>query len=643
MPDNSPADLLELVDSSYIVAALALAFAAAVVNGFRQLAGTSTPSERKRRPGQSATAWLLGDAMASRCRFDLPGYRIACTHTAAEPDEWDVTVPPPLSAAGSSHLWLGRLGRLIFPDVVIRIPDIAIPAPPSEVWSILIDFERYGEWNGFHRRMQVVDRPGGIVGLRMTVELGPLLGIVVETNKVYYLDEKRHILVYGVRGDEGPSSMRVAWIEPAADGGCTFRSYDTIGGWPALLSRGHIRNEVWIGFNEQHQALRDRVLALRRAAAKPTRSLGDFVGGPDALGVCLVTGGRGFLGRHLVQMLASLSGVAAVHAVDLAPPPPRAERGVEHHRVSITDAAALEELVARVKPQTIFHVAAIIDLRPEAAVQRVLDAVNVDATAHLLELARRHGARRFVYTSTLEAAYHGNKCVDATEANTPYMAHPENGYQRTKIAAERSVLLAADAKLHTVVVRPAHIYGAPPHDEVGKFVADAPVAFGEGHWLPRWGARGAAIMSMVHVENCALGHVLAASQASRPDVSGRAFYVEDFAENIVCLYRALAGKRPPLLCLPYWLLWILVSAALLAHAVVRALTFGHFGAIGGKMGLHNGALAAGRQCTVSSARARDVLGYRSEVTRDDAIGGAGQQAPLLAAEKVAAAVARACR
>ena len=60
--------------------------------------------------------------MASRCRFDLPGYRIACTHTAAEPDEWDVTVPPPLSAAGSSHLWLGRLGRLIFPDVVIRIP-----------------------------------------------------------------------------------------------------------------------------------------------------------------------------------------------------------------------------------------------------------------------------------------------------------------------------------------------------------------------------------------------------------------------------------------------------------------------------------------------------------------------------------------
>ena len=77
------ATMVDHVDSSYIVAALALAFAAAVVNGFRQLAGTSTPSERKRRPGQSATAWLLGDAMAARCRFDLPGYRIACTHTAA--------------------------------------------------------------------------------------------------------------------------------------------------------------------------------------------------------------------------------------------------------------------------------------------------------------------------------------------------------------------------------------------------------------------------------------------------------------------------------------------------------------------------------------------------------------------------------
>ena len=70
------ATMVDHVDSSYIVAALALAFAAAVINGFRQLAGSSTPSERKRRPGQSATAWLLGDAMAARCRFDLPGYRI---------------------------------------------------------------------------------------------------------------------------------------------------------------------------------------------------------------------------------------------------------------------------------------------------------------------------------------------------------------------------------------------------------------------------------------------------------------------------------------------------------------------------------------------------------------------------------------
>ena len=181
------ATMVDHVDSSYIVAALALAFAAAVINGFRQLAGSSTPSERKRRPGQSAPQWLLGDAMKARCRFDLPGYRIACTHTAAEPDEWDVTVPPPLSAAGSAHHWLGRLGPQIIPDDLIRIPDVAIPAPPSEVWSILIDFERYGEWNGFHRRMQVVDRPGGIVGLRMTVELGPLLGIVVETNKVNIL------------------------------------------------------------------------------------------------------------------------------------------------------------------------------------------------------------------------------------------------------------------------------------------------------------------------------------------------------------------------------------------------------------------------------------------------------------------------
>ena len=43
------------------------------------------------------------------------------------------------------------------------------------------------------------------------------------------------------------------------------------------------------------------------------------------------------------------------------------------------------------------------------------DAVNVHATERLLQLAREVGSRRFVYTSSLECAYHDNSCVHAAE------------------------------------------------------------------------------------------------------------------------------------------------------------------------------------------------------------------------------------
>ena len=67
------ATMLDHVDSYWLVAALTLAFAAAIVNGFRQLAGSSTPSERKRRPGQSADGvGLLKARDEGIGRFDSP-------------------------------------------------------------------------------------------------------------------------------------------------------------------------------------------------------------------------------------------------------------------------------------------------------------------------------------------------------------------------------------------------------------------------------------------------------------------------------------------------------------------------------------------------------------------------------------------
>lgn len=631
--------------ATMVVVAVVVLIAAALIDGFRRLAGAACPPARVRQPGQTLREWLLGPVMLKRAAFDLPGKRVLVERSSVAPDSWDAQKPPVLAAGGMSHLWLGeRISRYLFPDTLFEPVPVEIDAPASEVWAVLVDFERYGEWNGFHLKKQVVDKPSGEVGLRMTVDLGPVLGKVVETSTVYYVDEDRHILVYGLHGNEAASSVRVVWLEPHVGGvATTLHSYDKVGGWPAWFCYGHINRHVLQGFNEQHLAIRDRVVALRRrveALAPPPLSTC-----PDELGACLVTGGHGFMGGHLVRMLASLRGVTQVHVIDLAQPPAGVPPNVTFSRCSVTDVEEMRAIFAQLQPTTIFHAASLIDLRPGVASATATEEVNVQATQHLLELARQHGARRFVYTSSIEVVYRDNRCLGASEM-TPYSPHPGNPYQRTKIAAERAVLRACTDSLATLAVRPAHIYGSLHEDEIGRFIQNVSVCFGEMTLCG--GHAGAAPMSMVHVENVALAHVLAAVQATRHDVRGRAFHVRDFDENIVCWYRALAGKGPPAVCLPAWLLAVFVHIAMVLH--ILCLAVGSYQVLGAKTGLHHGAMAAAKPCTISSREARSVLGYSCygcHVTRELAIESCrkvelGPPLPLIDAKMVAEAIACAC-
>lgn len=255
----------------HIAALLLLAFISYVfADGFRRLSGASTLVERKRALNQSDEDWLMGAAQMARSELGLSGTLIRTSFSAAAVPEWEAseTYSPPLVADGVSHLY-GYLGRwltgFLFRDVTIRPPPIEIEASPSYVWSVLIDFDSYAEWNPFHRKVEIVTQPrptGDTVAVRMTVKMGGLLGTLVSTETIYYCDSKRHILAYGI-GRDGPTSLRVVWLEPGSAPGTTvFHSYDMIGGYPALLSRGHIVGLVLSGFSAQHVAIRDRVLGL---------------------------------------------------------------------------------------------------------------------------------------------------------------------------------------------------------------------------------------------------------------------------------------------------------------------------------------------------------------------------------------------
>jgi UDP-glucose 4-epimerase len=168
----------------------------------------------------------------------------------------------------------------------------------------------------------------------------------------------------------------------------------------------------------------------------------------------MVTGGAGFIGSHLVEALLARDG--EVHVVDNLSSGRRENvpGGAGLHELDVRD-EALEELVARLRPQVVFHLAAQADVG--TSVERpTFDAdVNVVGTVRVLEAARKADAR-VVFASTGGAIY-GECPRPAREEDEP---GPLSPYATSKLAGEE--YLATWNRLHGskhVACRLANVYG----------------------------------------------------------------------------------------------------------------------------------------------------------------------------------------
>jgi UDP-glucose 4-epimerase len=179
------------------------------------------------------------------------------------------------------------------------------------------------------------------------------------------------------------------------------------------------------------------------------------------MGGALVTGGAGFIGSNLVDALLErgeevtvLDDLSTGRWENLAG---ALNRGARFHAAGVTDAAAVARIVAATRPDSVFHLAAQIDVRHAVADPARDATVNVIGTVTMLEAARRHGVRRFVLASTGGAIY-GN----ATELPTPERAapRPASPYAASKAAAESYLELYRELHgLSTMSLRLANVYG----------------------------------------------------------------------------------------------------------------------------------------------------------------------------------------
>lgn len=186
----------------------------------------------------------------------------------------------------------------------------------------------------------------------------------------------------------------------------------------------------------------------------------------------LVTGGTGFVGRHLVEHLRSAGDAVTALVRSPARAEPLRALGVRLEPGDLHDHAALARAAA--DQDVIYHVAGAVAAPTEAAYL----AGNRDGTANLVNAATEAAIRRFVFVSSLAAAGPSRPGVPHRGEVDP---HPVTAYGRSKLAGEAVV---RSSSLAWTILRPPAVYGPRDRDNFltvfkGLRLGVAPV-FGDG-------------------------------------------------------------------------------------------------------------------------------------------------------------------
>ena len=187
---------------------------------------------------------------------------------------------------------------------------------------------------------------------------------------------------------------------------------------------------------------------------------------------CLVTGGAGFIGSHLVNSLVSRG--CTVRVVD------NLSTGSVSNLDSVADAIELligdlcdPTIAARAVAdvEVVFHLAALPSVPRSLKDPWGSHDANVNATVRLLEASRAAGVRRIVYSSS-SSIYGDTPTLPKVETMEPL---PRSPYAASKLSSEQYVLAYARGGLvEGIALRYFNIFG-PRQSPFSPYAAVVPL------------------------------------------------------------------------------------------------------------------------------------------------------------------------
>ena len=214
-----------------------------------------------------------------------------------------------------------------------------------------------------------------------------------------------------------------------------------------------------------------------------------------------VTGGTGFIGRHVIRKLVErgYEVVALVRSREAA-------AALQSPHVQLVEGDITNKASMRAGMQgcdVVFHIAAWYKIGARDWMDA--ETINVGGTRNVLTLAHELGIPKIIYTSTVAVFgdTHGELVDEAYESSGPFLSE----YNRTKWLAHYKVALPLIQRGAPItIVMPGGVYG--PGDI--SIIGDLMTRFYKGQLPVMPGAD--TVFTFAHVDDIAEGHLLAAEK-----------------------------------------------------------------------------------------------------------------------------------
>jgi UDP-glucose 4-epimerase len=271
----------------------------------------------------------------------------------------------------------------------------------------------------------------------------------------------------------------------------------------------------------------------------------------------LVTGGTGYIGSHIVHLLAE-KGFDTVVIDNLSNSRRDAiPSHIPFYSLDVADTDGVTSVLREHKIDAVIHMAAFLSVEESVARPLIYYKNNVEGTRSLLQACLNAGVKKLIFSST--GVTYASSDKKLTEASPTLPVSP---YGHSKLMAEQLLRdTCAASGMHGVILRYFNVAGADPDGRCGQTDLNSPLvisracaaAMGDADKMFIFGTDyptpdGTCVRDYIHVSDLAAAHLAVLEKEFDATVTtfncgyGHGYSVKQILEN----FQKVTGRKLPI-------------------------------------------------------------------------------------------------